>query len=80
MKNFKLSTKSAIVGYTMLAAVLFTGCHNFIYEKESVVQKVENAEGHKDYKYKVFIDGFPTTQILFTNIPYQVGDTVKYCR
>lgn len=80
MKKLNFTTKTAIALYAMLAAVLFTGCHNFIYEKESVVQKVENAEGHKDYKYKVFIDGFPTTQILWTNIPYQVGDTVKYCR
>jgi hypothetical protein len=79
MKKFKISTVAAIAVYAMLAAVL-SGCHNFIYEKESVVQKVENAEGYKDYKYKVFIDGFPTTQILWTNIPYQVGDTVKYCR
>ena len=73
------NTKTAIALYAILAVVL-SGCHNFIYEKESVVNKVENAEGHKDYKYKVFIDGFPTTQILWTNIPYQVGDTVKYYR
>jgi len=80
MRKFKFTTKTAIALYAMLAAVLFTGCHNFIYEKESVVQKVENVEGHKNYKYKVYIDGFPTTQILWTNIAYQVGDTVKYCR
>lgn len=80
MKKLNFTTKTAIALYLMLAAVLFTGCHNFIYEKESVVQKVENAKVHENYKYKVFIDGFPTTQILWTNIPYQVGDTVKYCR
>ena len=79
MRKFKISTVTAIAVYAMLAAVL-SGCHNFIYEKESVVQKVETADGYKDYKYKVFIDGFPTTQILLTNIPYQVGDTVKYFR
>ena len=26
MRNFKLSTKTAIVGYTMLVAVIFCGC------------------------------------------------------
>jgi hypothetical protein len=78
--KFQLNNKLRYSLYAVLAAVLFTGCHNYIYEKESVVQKVENAEGHKGYKYKVFIDGFPTTQILWTNTAYQVNDTVKYCR
>lgn len=27
MKNLKLSTKTAIVGYTMLVAVIFCGCN-----------------------------------------------------
>jgi small-conductance mechanosensitive channel len=30
MKNFKLSTKTAIVGYTMLCLVLFSSCSGHI--------------------------------------------------
>ena len=42
MKNFKLSTKTAIVGYTMLVAVIFCGCSS---EKQN--ETLNNPQGHK---------------------------------
>ena len=35
MGNFKLSTKTAIVGYTMLVAVIFCGCETRNVKKQT---------------------------------------------
>lgn len=40
MKNLKLSTKTAILGYTMLIAVVFCGCGNPLETNES--EKFDN--------------------------------------
>lgn len=38
MKNFKLSTKTVIVGYTMLVAVIFCSCGNETKKQEAVTE------------------------------------------
>lgn len=42
MKNLKLSTKTAIVGYTMLVAVIFCGCN-----EEQQNETLNNPQGYK---------------------------------
>lgn len=50
MKNLKLSTKTAIVGYTMLVAVIFCGCNpqgsenDVNIEKSYEVKVIDNCE------------------------------------
>lgn len=50
MKNLKLSTKTAIVGYTMLVAVIFCGCNYNIVDTDKVKTAFKQAyfEGQKD--------------------------------
>lgn len=48
MKNFKLSTKTAIVGYTMLVAVIFCGCkgseNDVNIEKSYEIKVIDSCE------------------------------------
>jgi hypothetical protein len=75
--NTEQSTQADNVGLS----ALFCGCtHNFIYDGDCIVKAVKDAEGFRNYKYQVDITGFPTTQILYTNQKYQVGDTVKFSK
>lgn len=60
MKNFKLSTKTAIVGYTMLVAVIFCGCNpqpqNGSTETSNgdYVTKVIDSCEYIEYDYGIF--------------------------
>lgn len=45
MRNLKLSTKTVIVGYTMLVAVIFTGCKDEQYVKDEFeIMEIDSCE------------------------------------
>ena len=62
-----------------LVAFCLSGCHNLINENDAIVEKVELDGSLYDYhKYKVYIRGFPTSSILYTNKYFKVGDTINF--
>jgi len=77
MKRRNLISRTAICLYLVLVAVLLTGCHNILNEKELIVEAKK--KGDKEYKYEYYIKAFPTYQVLYSNKEYNVGDTLKYC-
>lgn len=64
MRNFKLSTKTAIVGYTMLVAVIFCACNTTDEEvKDYSIGKVGNL------KQCLIVTEFDSCEYIVGHVP-----------
>tara|TARA_R110000823_G_scaffold229786_1_gene356678 strand:+ start:498 stop:644 length:147 start_codon:yes stop_codon:yes gene_type:complete len=48
-----------------------------MHEDKLVVITIK--EGNEDYKYRYYIEAFPSYQVLYSNEKYNIGDTLN-CR
>lgn len=69
----------------VLCLIVCASCRHTFYDREGVVTKVKiEHSSYKDvtYSYKVIVEDIDKTElsgkfILYTNVKYQVGDTVS---
>ena len=61
----------------ILAITLLSSCDN-VRTGNLIINKIElNDNDNAKTKYKVYINTFPGETILYTNVNYKVGDTIK---
>jgi len=59
----------------VLVSFAAISCHN-VKNEPITVNSIE-ASDNENFIYRVELDFYPADQILYTNTPYKVGDTLK---
>ncbi len=63
----------------LILSLLLFSCGSYVYDNmpnTRIINKIEKSD-LEEYKFKITINGFNTHLILYTDINYTVGDTIK---